>query len=95
MRPPARGDGHKPVQMQSEAKSIFELEGEVGMTKQDELRACLNCKLPTCSGGNRCPVLQLAGSHKTVKVDLLVDLLRSGYDPVNILFAAIGEEVLE
>ncbi len=65
------------------------------MNKQEEIRACLNCKLHDCVGDDFCPVLQLAKSKKTIKVLLLVKLLRLGYDPAEILFAVIEGGVPE
>lgn len=59
------------------------------MSKQEEIQACLNCKFSTCQGEDSCPALQVAKAQKTVKISLLVDLLRAGYDPAEILFSAV------
>lgn len=59
------------------------------MTKQEEISICLGCKFPVCKGAADCPAFQLAKPKKTVKVSLLVDLLRAGYDPAEICFAVV------
>lgn len=59
------------------------------MSKQEEIRTCLSCKFSTCTGADTCPALQLVKRRKTVQVSLLSDLLRAGYDPAEILFAAV------
>lgn len=59
------------------------------MSRQEEIRTCLNCKFSTCTGTDTCPALQVAKARKSVKISLLVDLLRAGYDPAEILFSAV------
>lgn len=64
------------------------------MNKAEKISVCLNCKFSSCSGEETCPALQVANAKKTIKISLLIDLLRAGYDPAEILFSVVEGGVL-
>lgn len=59
------------------------------MSKQDEIKVCLNCKFSICRGADDCPALKLGSQKKAIKISLLRDLLLAGYDPAEICFAVV------